>query len=49
MGPRPIRNRFHPWGFPWLEGKFKDLAALELCLTICELVRSKSAGFKWIG
>eukprot|EP00438_Fugacium_kawagutii_P028975 Skav210536 [mRNA] locus=scaffold3045:358236:363217:- [translate_table: standard] len=45
-GPRPIRNRFHPWGFPWLEGKFKDLAQLgnvlvDLCFKICDLVRLK--------
>ncbi len=25
LGPRPIRNALHPWGFPWLEGKIEGL------------------------
>ena len=23
-GPRPLRTRQHPWGFPWLQGRLKD-------------------------
>ena len=23
-GPRPLRTKQHPWGFPWLQGRLKD-------------------------
>lgn len=40
-GPRPLRNKQWPLGFPWLTGKFKDQAKLgnllvEVCIRICQ-------------
>eukprot|EP00438_Fugacium_kawagutii_P003547 Skav202733 [mRNA] locus=scaffold1326:199520:202634:- [translate_table: standard] len=45
-GPKPVRNKAHPRGFPWAEGKFKELAELgnilvDVCFTICNLACSK--------
>ena len=41
-GPKPVRNKANPRGFPWAEGKFKELAELgnvlvDVCFTICAL------------
>lgn len=42
-GPRPLRNKFWPRGFPWLEGHFLELARLgnvlvDFCFTICHVI-----------
>ncbi len=47
-GPRPIRHRQWPWGFPWLSNRHRELADLgnalvQLCFTIFELVADDSS------
>ena len=50
-GPRPLRNRAWPRGFPWLEGKFQELARLgnvlvDFCFTICHLISTSQFPFR---
>lgn len=47
-GPRPIRNRQWPCGFPWLSNRHRELADLgnalvQLCFKIFELVANDSS------
>eukprot|EP00435_Cladocopium_sp_Y103_P020829 s3622_g5.t1 len=34
LGPRPVRSREYPWGFPWLVGELRDKAALGTLLVM---------------
>eukprot|EP00438_Fugacium_kawagutii_P005911 Skav229261 [mRNA] locus=scaffold952:21426:24141:- [translate_table: standard] len=51
-GPKPVRNKANPRGFPWAEGKFKELAELgnilvDVCFTICALQCQKFVVMLW--
>ncbi len=50
-GPRPVRSRAHPWGFPWLRGAQRDKAALGSLLVQRALEAARSAheaGASWL-
>ena len=50
-GPRPLRSRAHPYGFPWLRGAQRDKAALGSLLVQRALEAASSAhkaGTAWL-
>ena len=50
-GPKPVRSRAHPWGFPWLRGAQREKAELGSLLVQRALEAARSAhgaGTTWL-